>query len=112
MIIIDICLSDVPKELISEGKNGKKYLKLVLNERKSEGKYGETHTLQLSQTKEQREAKTSPVYVGSGKAYKFEQKVSAAPKENLYKADKGGIMENFKNDYAAQMENEQDDLPF
>lgn len=80
MIIIDICLSDVPKELISEGKNGKKYLKLVLNERKSEGKYGETHTLQLSQSKEQREAKASPVYVGSGKAYKFEQKVSAAPK--------------------------------
>jgi hypothetical protein len=79
MIIIDICLSDIPKDAISEGKNGKKYLKLVLNERKSEGKYGETHTLQLSQTKEQREAKASPVYVGSGKAYKFEQKVSAAP---------------------------------
>ena len=74
MIVIDICLSDVQKELITEGKNGKKYLKLVLNERKSEGKFGETHTLQLSQTKEQREAKTPPVYVGSGKAYKFEQK--------------------------------------
>ena len=79
MIVIDICLTDVPKELITEGKNGKKYLKLVLNERKSEGKYGETHTLQLSQTKEQREAKASPVYVGSGKAYKFEKKVSATP---------------------------------
>jgi len=108
MIVIDICLTDVPKELITEGKNGKKYLKLVLNERKSEGKFGETHTLQLSQTKEQREAKTPPVYVGSGKAYKFEQK----PKENLFKADKSGIMENFKNDYAAQIENEQNDLPF
>ena len=79
MIVIDICLTDVPKELITEGKNGKKYLKVVLNERKSEGKYGETHTLQLSQTKEQREAKASPVYVGSGKAYIFEKKVSATP---------------------------------
>ena len=108
MIVIDICLSDVPKELITEGKNGKKYLKLVLNERKSEGKFGETHTLQLSQSKEQREAKASPVYVGSGKAYKFEKKVST----NLYKADKGGIMENFKNDMINQIEREQDDLPF
>ena len=79
MIVIDICLSDVPKELITEGKNGKKYLKLVLNERKSEGKYGETHTLQLSQTKEARLAGVKPTYVGSGKAYKFEKKVSAVP---------------------------------
>ena len=108
MIVIDICLTDIPKEAITEGKNGKKYLKLVLNERKSEGKYGETHTLQLSQTKEQREAKASPVYIGSGKAYKFEQK----PKENLFKADKGGIMQNFANDRIDEIERQQNDLPF
>lgn len=108
MIIIDICLSEVPKELITEGKNGKKYLKLVLNERKSEGKFGETHTLQLSQTKEARLAGVKPTYVGSGKAYKFEQK----PKQNLFKADKGGIMQNFANDMIDQIEREQNDLPF
>lgn len=108
MIIIDICLSEVPKELITEGKNGKKYLKLVLNERKSEGKYGETHTLQLSQTKEARLAGVKPTYVGSGKAYKFEQK----PKDNLFKAEKGGIMQNFANDMIDQIEREQNDLPF
>lgn len=108
MIVIDICLTDVPKELITEGKNGKKYLKLVLNERKSEGKYGETHTLQLSQTKEARQAGVKPTYVGSGKAYTFEQK----PKENLFKTDKGGIMQNFKNDMIDEMEREQNDLPF
>jgi hypothetical protein len=108
MIVIDICLTDVPKELITEGKNGKKYLKLVLNERKSEGKFGETHTLQLSQTKEARLAGVKPTYVGSGKAYTFEQK----PKENLLKTDKGGIMQNFKNDMIDEMEREQNDLPF
>lgn len=108
MIVIDICLTDVPKELITEGKNGKKYLKLVLNERKSEGKFGETHTLQLSQTKEARLAGVKPTYVGSGKAYSFEQK----PKQNLFKADKGGIMQNFANDMIDQIEREQNDLPF
>ena len=81
MIVIDICLTDVPKELITEGKNGKKYLKLVLNERKSEGKFGETHTLQLSQTKEARQAGVKPTYVGSGKTYTFEQKAKTTADE-------------------------------
>ena len=79
MILIDICLTDIPKDAITEGKNGKKYLKLVLNERKSEGKFGETHTLQLSQTKEARLSGAKPTYVGSGKAYKFDKKVSVTP---------------------------------
>lgn len=74
MIIIDICLTDIPKDAIKEGKNGKKYLKLVLQERKTEGKFGETHTLQLSQTKEERVQPNKPTYVGSGKKYTFEQK--------------------------------------
>lgn len=74
MIVIDICLSDIPKESITLAKNGKKYLKLVLHERKSEGKFGETHTLQLSQTKEERSTSNKPTYVGSGKKYTFEQK--------------------------------------
>jgi hypothetical protein len=89
MIVIDICLSDVPKELITEGKNGKKYLKLVLNERKSEGKYGETHTLQLSQTKEARLAGVKPTYVGSGKAYTFEQKPKTTADEPAKYEDTG-----------------------
>ena len=109
MIVIDICLTDVPKELITEGKNGKKYLKLVLNERKSEGKYGETHTLQLSQTKEQREAKTPPVYVGSGKAYSFAQKTTADTKP-AYKAQ-SSVSTGLNGD-AAQMFNDSFDLPF
>jgi len=109
MIVIDICLIDVPKELITEGKNGKKYLKLVLNERKSESKYGETHTLQLSQTKEQREAKTPPVYVGSGKAYSFAQKTTADTKP-AYKAQ-SSVSTGLNGD-AAQMFNDSFDLPF
>ncbi len=84
MIVIDICLTDVPKELITEGKNGKKYLKLVLNKRKSEGKFGETHTLQLSQTKEQREAKAAPVYVGGGKEYQFSKSTENAVKQPAF----------------------------
>ena len=38
-----ICLTDIPKELIKTGKNGKKYLSVVVNKRKEVGQYGHTH---------------------------------------------------------------------
>ena len=57
MITISVCLTDLPKEAIQTGKNGKKYINLVCDKRKAESQFGETHTLYVSQTKEQREAK-------------------------------------------------------
>ena len=72
MILLSICLSEIPKsEFKVSEKNGKTYLTLVVNERKEAGKYGETHTVALSQSKEDREAKVKPTYVGNGKEYKF-----------------------------------------
>ena len=72
MILLSICLSEIPKsEFKVSEKNGKTYLTLVVNERKEAGKYGETHTVALSQSKEDREAKVKATYVGNGKEYKF-----------------------------------------
>ncbi|MDR0431179.1 MAG: hypothetical protein LBH58_11980 [Tannerellaceae bacterium] len=51
---------------IKQAANGKKYINLCLAERKETGKYGETHTLFVSQTKEEREVGNEVVYVGSG----------------------------------------------
>jgi len=70
MIVVSICLSDLPKDKIKVADNGKKYINLILSERKEVGKYGETHTLSLSKTKEEREERVDTVYVGSGKEYK------------------------------------------
>ena len=53
MITISVCLSDIPKDQIVEAKNGKKYVNLVLDERREVGQYGDTHMLYMSQTKEQ-----------------------------------------------------------
>jgi len=74
MITASICLSDIPKERIVEAKNGKKYLNFVVDERREVGQYGDTHTVYLSQSKEERENKEKKVYIGSGKEYKFEKK--------------------------------------
>lgn len=38
-----ICLTDIPKELITVGKNGKKYLSVAINRRREVGQFGHTH---------------------------------------------------------------------
>ena len=71
MITLSICLSDLPKEKIQTANNGKKYINLVVDKRKDTDKYGETHTLYVSQSKEEREAKDDKKYVGSGREYVY-----------------------------------------
>ena len=48
-----ICLSDIPKELITVGKNGKKYLNVVVNERREVSQFGMTHYVKAYCKKEQ-----------------------------------------------------------
>lgn len=83
MIVTSICLSDLPKDKITTSeKNGKKYISIVIDERKETDNYGNTHTAYVNQTKEEREAKTPKVYVGNGKEYKF-QKVETVVAEEV-----------------------------
>lgn len=83
MITVSICLSDIPKDRIVEAKNGKKYVNLVLDERREVGQYGETHMLYVSQTKEERQNKDKKVFVGSGKEYKFEKRQEDVPDSDV-----------------------------
>ena len=68
-ISVSICVTDIPKSAIKVADNGKKYINIVVASRQNEGKYGETHTVYMSQSKEEREAKMEKCYIGSGKAY-------------------------------------------
>lgn len=74
MKVISLCLSDLPKGKITEGSNGKKYISLVVDNRREKDKFGNDVTVYVNQTKEEREAKTDKVYVGNGKTYTFENK--------------------------------------
>lgn len=78
MITASICLSDIPKERIVEAKNGKKYLNFVVDERREVGQYGDTHTVYLSQSKEERENKEKRIFIGNGKEWKFEERTAPA----------------------------------
>ena len=70
MIKISICLSDLPKEKITTAGNGKKYVDLVVSERREPSKYGGTHTIYVPQSKEEREGNTPRVFVGKGTEYR------------------------------------------
>jgi len=80
MIVLDICLSDIPKDRIKKSeKNNKSYCQIVVDTRKEKDNYGNTHTLYMNQTKEERADKVAKSYVGSGKEYVFENKTAKKP---------------------------------
>lgn len=71
IINLFVCLSDIPEDKIKVHTNGKKYISLTLCDRKTKDSYDHTHTLFVSQTKQERAAKDLRVFVGNGKEVVF-----------------------------------------
>lgn len=71
LINCSICLSDIPKEKIKLYDNGKKYLSVVVSDLREKDAYGNTHSIYVSQTREEREAREKRIYLGNGKAVNF-----------------------------------------
>ena len=69
-IQVSIDLSKIDKSKIKVGKNGGKYLNIVVAEMKKVDQFGQTHTVYLQQTPEEREAKTERIYIGKGKEWR------------------------------------------
>lgn len=67
LIHASICVSDIPKELIKPHSNGKKYLAVDIWINDEEDRFGNNCSLNISQSKEEREAKTKKIYIGNGK---------------------------------------------
>jgi len=72
MITLDISLSDIPQDARRTGKNGKVYANIVVDKLKQPDQYGNTHTVFMSQSKEERAAKKDRVYIGKAKEIVFE----------------------------------------
>lgn len=71
LINASICVTDIPKSKIKLAENGKKYMNITIATRREPDKYENTHTVFMSQTKEEREARTERIYIGSGKGFDF-----------------------------------------
>ena len=52
---ISVCLSDLPKEHITEGSSGKKYIRLKLNRKREPDQYGHTHSLEVDTWKPEKQ---------------------------------------------------------
>ncbi|MBQ4214970.1 MAG: hypothetical protein II663_01695 [Bacteroidales bacterium] len=69
MEVLNICLSDIDKSKIFTAKNGKKYLSVVVTERKEVDQYGNDLVVYVSQSKDERDNKAQKNYIGNGKTY-------------------------------------------
>jgi hypothetical protein len=65
-----ICLSDIPKELITTAKNGKKYLNIEVKQMRQPSQFGHTHTVKASVKKDERQEGVN-YYIGNLKLSKF-----------------------------------------
>lgn len=46
-IALSICLDDLPEEHITTGKNGKRYIKINVNEKREADEWGNTHSVEV-----------------------------------------------------------------
>lgn len=74
-----ICLTDIPKDKIWKSeKTGKQYLNINVWINDDADKFGNNGSIQVNQTKEEREAKDTKVYVGNLKFVEAKQQTAAA----------------------------------
>ena len=92
---LDLCLSDIPKELIKTATNGKKYLKAIINPRQQPDSDGYDHYVAAFVPKDQRQKGDRPAFFGRAqeKHYEDNQQQRPAPAQR-------------------QPVNEETDLPF
>jgi hypothetical protein len=81
-----ICLSDIPKDKITKSeKNGKSYLNFNLWVNDEKDQYGNIGSINVSQTKEERESGQKKVYFGNIKPVERNaapQQAAATPTED------------------------------
>lgn len=65
-----ICLTDIPKELITTAKNGKKYLNIEVKKMRQPSQFGYTHTVKASVKRDERQEGVN-YYIGNLKVSKF-----------------------------------------
>ena len=97
-----ICLTDIPKSLITTGRNGKKYLNVVVNERREVGQYGQTHYIKAYARKDAVPPGTN-LYIGELKPSEY---------GSAGWANNGGLAKQSTNEQPSLPMPSEDDLPF
>lgn len=75
LIKLDICLSDIPKNKIRKGTNGKLYISLLAGPLKQPDRYKNDYYVAVSQTRDERDSNEARVFVGNGQTLGTAQRV-------------------------------------
>ena len=81
-----LCLSDIPRELIREGKNGKKYISIEVDERKTPSPYGDTHYVKAWCKAAERKEGVN-YFIGELKPSKYDAPTPPAPQPQVQAQD-------------------------
>ena len=73
LFIGSICVSDIPKDKLTQAKNGKLYLNVDLWVNAEVDQYGNIGSVSVRQSKEDREAKEKKIYIGNFKKSELKQ---------------------------------------
>lgn len=100
-----ICLSDIPKELITTAKNGKKYLNIEVKQMRQPSQYGHTHTVKASVKRDERKDGVN-YYIGNLKVSKYGNDSEAHDNAPM------GMVMPTPTDSEFTVPNDPNDLPF
>ena len=81
LFIGSICVSDIPKEKLTQAKNGKLYLNIDIWINENVDQYGNIGSVSVRQSKEERDAKLKKVYFGNFKTSDLKPSAPAAPEQ-------------------------------
>ena len=82
---ISLCLSDLPKDKMTQAKNGKIYLDVVAAIRKEPDQWGRDIKVYAKPTEADRKAQAAKVYVGGGRMITFATSSGETPSEEELK---------------------------
>ena len=83
LFIGSICVSDIPKDKLTQAKNGKLYLNIDIWINENVDQYGNIGSVSVRQSKEEREAKLKKVYFGNFKTSDLKPSAPAAPNDDV-----------------------------
>lgn len=81
---LNICLSDIPRDLIRKAGNGKSYINLNVSELRETDERGNDHTISVFVPQERRGDYPNRIYIGRGRLFASDGQQQQRPAEEKY----------------------------
>ena len=97
LLNISINVADLPKEKFVQGKKGT-YYNFTVSVNDDTNQFGQNVSVYDSQTKEEREAKKSKVYIGNGKVVWTDGQMTVVERDNAPQSEAPKVVETTGGD--------------